>query len=119
MRNASFNIEVSQAGVDLIKLTDYPAVMVDYNGAGPAYLVVNNGSITKLIYETPECTPIGNPDMTYGDVDDLLREHGVDLLALNLFEGDEVYFGMCSCCDFCYPEPLLRDLARVNGIGFE
>jgi hypothetical protein len=76
------------------------AVEDQYKGAGNAFLVLENKSPTKLVYENPEA-PIVSKELSDDELCQLFEDHGVDL------SKGKILTGMCSCYEFCFPEVLI------------
>jgi hypothetical protein len=81
------------------------AVEKQYLGAGNAFLVMENGSPTKLIYENPEF-PAVSKDLSDDDVFNLFAENDVDFYRLERKRG-KILMGTCSCYQFAFPEVLI------------
>ncbi|ARK31859.1 hypothetical protein [Halalkalibacter krulwichiae] len=81
------------------------AVEDQYKGAGYAFLVVENGEFTKLIYENPECPPVAK-DLSEDEILKLFIENSVDFYELEKNKG-KIYSGMCSCFQFVLPEVVI------------
>ncbi|RDZ07204.1 hypothetical protein C3744_27765 [Priestia megaterium] len=84
-----------------------------YRGCGEAFLVVENGKPTKLIYENPEM-PAVRKDLNDDELMDLFAEHGVDFYELERKEA-VILMGTCSCYDFCFPELFIDFKASDQG----
>jgi hypothetical protein len=87
-----------------IKLSGTP-VENQYRGAGLAYLVVEKGVPSKLIYENNKNPGIAI-DLSDDEFYELLADKGVDFYDLER-KKSQILMGTCSCYDFCFPEVLI------------
>ncbi|WP_088105238.1 hypothetical protein [Halalkalibacter urbisdiaboli] len=87
--------------LNYINLQD-TAVENQYRGAGYAFLVVENGVPTKLIYENSECPAI-DKELSGDEIFQLFDEHSIDFNKLERNKG-KIFRGMCSCYQFVLPE---------------
>ncbi|WP_427036624.1 hypothetical protein [Cytobacillus pseudoceanisediminis] len=78
------------------------AVEGQYKGAGHAFLIMENGEPTKLIYENPEMPPVAK-ELTEDELFDLFAENDVDFWELDGKDA-KILMGTCSCYSFCFPE---------------
>lgn len=78
------------------------AVEGQYRGAGHAFLLMENGEPTKLIYENPEMPPVAK-ELTEDEIFSLFAENAVDFEELD-GKNAQILMGTCSCYSFCFPE---------------
>lgn len=78
------------------------AVEGQYKGAGHAFLVIENGEPTKLVYENPEMPPVAK-ELTEDDICLLFAENEVSFMDLD-GKNAQILMGTCSCYSFCFPE---------------
>lgn len=87
--------------MDHIKLIN-TQVEEQYKGAGNAFLVMENGSPTKLIYENPEFPMVGR-DLSDDELIHLFIDSEVDFWDLEQKQA-VILIGTCSCYEFAFPE---------------
>ncbi|MFE3973265.1 MULTISPECIES: hypothetical protein [unclassified Peribacillus] len=87
--------------MDHIKLIN-TQVEDQYKGAGNAFLVMENGSPTKLIYENPEFPPVAK-ELNEDELMQLFVDSEVDFWDLEQKQA-VILMGTCSCYDFAFPE---------------
>lgn len=73
-----------------------------YNGVGNAFLIMENGQPTKLIYENPEIPAI-RKELSEDELVQLFVDHEVDFEELEEKQG-VILIGTCSCFQFTFPE---------------
>lgn len=77
-------------------------VKSQYKGAGNAFLIMENGEPSKLIYENPEFPPVSK-DFTDDELVQLFIDNAVDFEELERKQA-VILMGTCSCYDFAFPE---------------
>lgn len=82
-----------------------------YKGAGNAFLVMENGEPSKLIYENPEFTAISK-DLTENELVMLFIDHDADFDILERKKAT-VLIGTCSCYNFCFPEVFIDFMEEI------
>ncbi|MGD6775242.1 hypothetical protein [Sutcliffiella horikoshii] len=76
-----------------------------YKGAGNAFLVMEAGEPSQLIYENTELPCIAK-ELTDEELVELFVANRVNFKELEV-NGAQILMGTCSCYDFAFPEVLI------------